>query len=84
MNKLRKMFYLDLSLNMNEILHFPLSKVILWKPVHGHRGRGRPKTKFVDNLLLNTGVETTGKLEYSCLAEWCGEGVHPGSSGSSR
>ena len=41
----------------------PLSKVILWKPVHGHRGRGRPRATFVDNLLIDTGVETTGELE---------------------
>ena len=41
----------------------PLSKVILWKPVHGHRGRGRPRATFVDNLLIETGVETNGELE---------------------
>ena len=41
----------------------PLSKVILWKPVHGHRSRGRPRATFVDNLLIDTGVETTGELE---------------------
>ena len=41
----------------------PLSKVILWKPVHGNRGRGRPGATFVDNLLIDTGVETTGELE---------------------
>ena len=39
--------------------------MILWKPVLGigHRGRGRPRSTFVDNLLIDTGVETTGKLE---------------------
>ena len=36
----------------------PLSKVILWKPVHGHRGRGRPRATYVDNLLIDTGVES--------------------------
>ena len=41
----------------------PLSKEIFWKPFHGHRGRGRPRTTFVDNLLIDTGVETTGELE---------------------
>ena len=41
----------------------PLSKVILWKPVHGHRGRGRPRATYVDNLLIDTGVETAGELE---------------------
>ena len=42
----------------------PLSKVLLWKPVHGHRGRGRPRATFVDNLLIDTGVETTSELEW--------------------
>ena len=40
-----------------------LSKVILWKPVHGQRGRGRPRSTYVDNLLTDVGVETTGELE---------------------
>ena len=35
-----------------------LSKKILWKPVNGHRGRERPRTIFIDNLLIDTGVET--------------------------
>ena len=41
----------------------PLSKVILWKPVHGHRGRVRPRATFVGNLLIDTGVKITGELE---------------------
>ena len=40
----------------------PLFKVILWKPVHGHRCRGRPRAIFVDILLMDS-VETTGELE---------------------
>ena len=40
-----------------------LSKVILWKLVHGQRGRRRPRVTFVKNLLIDTGVETTGELE---------------------
>ena len=40
-----------------------LLKVILCKPVHGHRGRGRHRATFVDNLLIDTGIETTGELE---------------------
>ena len=40
-----------------------LSKVNLWKPAHGHRGRGCPRATYVDNLLIDTGVETAGKLE---------------------
>ena len=45
-----------LRLAGNAIRHpeLPLSKVILWKPVHGHRGRGRPRATFVDNLLIDT------------------------------
>ena len=31
-----------------------MSKVILWKPVHGHRGRGRPRATYVDNLLIDS------------------------------
>ena len=30
---------------------------------HGHRCRGRLRATFVDNLLMDTGVETTGELE---------------------
>ena len=58
-------FWRILTNNLNTTRHpeLPLSKVILWKPVHGHRGRGRPRATFVDNLLLDTGVETTGELE---------------------
>ena len=39
--------------------------MILWKPVHGHRGRERARSIYVDNLLnlIDTGVETTGELE---------------------
>ena len=49
-----------------------LSKVILWKLVHGQRGRRRPRATFVDNQLIYTGVETTGELErHSCWTEWC-------------
>ena len=63
----------------------PLSKVILWKPVHGHRGRGRPRATYVDNLLIDTGVETAGELETLDHAGQIGEEKsHPGSSGSSR
>ena len=42
-----------------------LSKVILWKPVqfHEHSGRDCPKATFVENLLIDTRVETAGKLE---------------------
>ena len=63
------------------------SKVILRKPVNGHRGRGRPRprTTFVDNLLINTGAEIIGELETLMLDRmvWIERG-RPGSSGSSR
>jgi hypothetical protein len=29
----------------------------------GHRGRGCPRATFVDNLLIDIGVETAGELE---------------------
>jgi hypothetical protein len=34
-----------------------------WFSVHVHRGKGRPRATFVDNLLIDTAVETTGELE---------------------
>ena len=52
----------------------PLSKVILWKPVHGHRGRGCPRATYIDFLLIDTGVETAlASLRHSCWTDWCGE-----------
>ena len=30
---------------------------------HWYRGRGRPRATFVDNLLIDTGVENTSELE---------------------
>ena len=45
----------------------PLCKVILWKPVHGYRCRGRLRATYVDNLLRDTGVETAGELESSWI-----------------
>ena len=47
----------------------PLSKVISWKPVHGHRGRGRLRATYVDNRLIDTGVETAGELETLMLLD---------------
>ena len=37
-------------------------RLILWEPTHGQRGRGRPKTTFVDQLKMDTGTTTTGEL----------------------
>ena len=38
-------------------------KVLLWEPTHGHRGRGRPRTTFVDTLKKDTGVTSAKELE---------------------
>ena len=85
----------DLRLAGHAIRHpeLPLSKVILWKPLHGHRGRERPRATFVDNQLIDSGVVTT-----ICNLLICNylqardpqagqngvEKFDPGSSGSSR
>ena len=37
-------------------------RLILWEPTHGQRGRGRPRTTFVDQLKRDTGTTTTGEL----------------------
>ena len=31
-------------------------KLVLWEPTHGHRGRGRPKTTYIDTLKRDTGA----------------------------
>ena len=31
-------------------------KLVLWKPTHGHRGRGRPNTTYVDTLKRDIGA----------------------------
>ena len=38
------------------------SKVVLWEPTHGHRGRGRPKTNYIDTLKRDTGAENSAEL----------------------
>ena len=37
-------------------------KLVLWEPSHGSRGRGRPKTSFVDTLKRDTGAANVGEL----------------------
>ena len=37
-------------------------KVLLWEPTHGHRGRGRPRTSFVDTLKRDTGAKSVSEL----------------------
>ena len=31
-------------------------KLVLWEPTHGHHGRGRPKTTYIDTLKRDTGT----------------------------
>ena len=33
-----------------------LQKLVLWEPTHGHRGRGRPYTTYIDTLKRDTGA----------------------------
>ena len=37
-------------------------KVLLWEPKHGQRGRGHPRTSYVDTLKKDTGVKSTSEL----------------------
>ena len=37
-------------------------KLVLWEPTHGHRGRGRPRTSFVDTLKKDTGAKSATEL----------------------
>ena len=37
-------------------------KVVLWEPTHGQRGRGRPRTTFVDTLKRDTGTTSASEL----------------------
>ena len=56
----------------------PLSKLILWEPMHGHASRGRPASRgqpalsYVQVLKLDAGVTDTEELT-ACMkerAEW--------------
>ena len=38
------------------------SQVLLWEPNHGQRGRGRPRTTFLDVLKRDTGAASTKEL----------------------
>ena len=50
------------------------SKLILWQPQHGKRKRGKPKTTYVDTLLEDTGLATTGEIRTAMMdkADWRG------------
>ena len=37
-------------------------KVVLWEPAHGHRGRGRPRTNYVETLKRDAGASNTSEL----------------------
>ena len=36
--------------------------LVLWEPKHGRKGRGRPKTTFIDTLKRDTGARDAGEL----------------------
>ena len=38
------------------------SKLVLWEPTHGHRGRGRPRTTYIDTLRRDTGAANSDEL----------------------
>ena len=42
-------------------------KLILWEPKQGKRGRGRPATTYIDNLLEDTGLHDTNELRKTML-----------------
>ena len=37
-------------------------KLVLWEPTHGHRGRGRPTTTYIDTLKRDTGAFEAGEI----------------------
>ena len=37
-------------------------KLVLWEPTHGHRGRGRPRTTYVNTLCRDTGAVNSAEL----------------------
>ena len=37
-------------------------KLVLWQPTHGHKGRGRPRTDYVETLKRDTGATSASKL----------------------
>ena len=38
------------------------NKTVLWEPTHGQRGRGRPKTSYIDTLKRDTGADNSAEL----------------------
>ena len=37
--------------------------LVLWEPKHGQRGRGRPRTTYIDTLKRDTGIRDTVELD---------------------
>ena len=37
-------------------------RLVLWEPTHGHKGRGRPRTDYVEVLKRDTGARNTSEL----------------------
>ena len=37
-------------------------RLVLWEPTHGHKGRGRPRTDYIDVLKRDTGAQNTSEL----------------------
>ena len=37
-------------------------KLVLWEPTHGHRGRGQPRTTFLDVLKSDMGAKNVEEL----------------------
>ena len=46
----------------------PVSKLLLWEPVHGVRKKGQPAKSFIDILKEDTGVATTEELR-NCMMD---------------
>ena len=49
------MFEARVSSDINSKYMLTYIKLVLRKPTHGHRGRGRPKTTYIDTLKRDTG-----------------------------
>ena len=50
------MFEAMVSSDINSKYMLTYIKLVLWEPTHGHRGRGRPKTTYIDTLKRDTGA----------------------------
>ena len=55
------------SARHNEDYEETVSKVLLWKPQHGHPNRGRPRTTYIDNIKADTGLDNTKEIRDAML-----------------